>query len=167
MADEKMITQFDAATTLADTDIMPCVDGIGGTPATKKITVLNLKTLFAGLTTAYVDRGDPAADDFTISSFTRDSTWRDLDLSSIVPAGAKAVALRIAYRNTTAGPDASFRKKGNSNAINMSTILCTVANQAASADLAVLCNTNRFIQYYFYNSGTWNIANVTVKGWWL
>jgi hypothetical protein len=46
MANAK-VTELTAATTLADTDILPCVDNVVTTPSTKKITFANFKTALA------------------------------------------------------------------------------------------------------------------------
>ena len=37
------------------------------------------------LTKGYVKRDDPVNADFAMGDFTKDGTWHDLDLSSIVP----------------------------------------------------------------------------------
>ena len=57
MADQKL-TQLDAATTLADDDLVYVVDDVAGTPGSKKLTGANLKASFSG---AYVAPGDDAA----------------------------------------------------------------------------------------------------------
>jgi hypothetical protein len=46
MADQKL-TALTAVTDIADTDLLYVVDGVGGTPASKKITGANLKTTVA------------------------------------------------------------------------------------------------------------------------
>ena len=47
MADQKL-TQLDAATTLADDDLVYVVDDVAGTPGSKKLTGANLKTAVGG-----------------------------------------------------------------------------------------------------------------------
>ena len=47
MADQKL-TQLDAATTLADDDLVYVVDDVAGTPGSKKLTGANLKASFSG-----------------------------------------------------------------------------------------------------------------------
>jgi hypothetical protein len=109
-----------------------------------------------------VDRGDPAAVDFT--SFTTDATWRDLDCSSIVPAGARFIKLKATVLDDAASSTFRLRKKGNSNAINIAEIITQVANVGISADLEIPCDSSRTIQYWA-TSLTWTSINLTVKGW--
>ena len=70
MADQKL-TQLDAATTLADDDLVYVVDDVAGTPGSKKLTGANLKASFSGayatsaqgaLADTAVQPGDDAAD---------------------------------------------------------------------------------------------------------
>lgn len=112
-------------------------------------------------------RGDPSANDFTIVSFTADATWRDLDLSAILPVGTKAVVLRIGIQNDTAGQSVSFRKNGNSNASNSAIVYTPVANVPNAGQNTVFCDANRVIEYYATNGGTWASINVCVMGWYL
>ncbi len=42
----------------------------------------------------YIDRGSPATPDFDSGDLVKDADWHSLDLSGIIPAGAKLVALR-------------------------------------------------------------------------
>jgi len=69
MADQKL-TQLDAATTLADDDLVYVVDDVAGTPGSKKLTGANLKASFSGayatsaqgaLADSAVQPGDDAA----------------------------------------------------------------------------------------------------------
>lgn len=115
------------------------------------------------LKSAFVDRGDPASVDFDTDDFTKDSGWHDLDLSAIVPAGAKAVVFHVIL----VGEDATtiyFRTKGNVNNFNMSTISAVFGFSAFRADMICPLNTDRFLSY---NAGSvvCTILDFTVKGW--
>lgn len=109
------------------------------------------------------DRGDPASADYTQATLTLDSSWNDLDLSGIVPTGAKAVALRVVITAGT-GKYILFRRNGNSNIINISQVTqgSLTSTLAAVGDLVVPCDANQVIEYY----GTGGTLEVTVKGWW-
>lgn len=113
----------------------------------------------------WTDRGNVAAYDFTLNSFTRDSTWRDLDLSAICPSGTKLVLLGIQLAATTANREGKFKTKDNANDINISDITTPAANVMVTADICVVPNANRFIQYWFTASVSWTIINLVVKGW--
>lgn len=114
----------------------------------------------------YVDRGNPSADDFTAVSFTTDGNWHDLNLSSIVPAGAKAVAFVLQIKNTATDKSFTLRKKSNTNGYNIATAASYIANVGLAYDLMIGCDTDRIIQYNATNS-TWTYILLTVKGWWL
>lgn len=117
--------------------------------------------------TYFVDRGDPSGGDFNAASYTKDGAFHDLDLSSIVPAGAKAVLMRIYFKSDTVGVQLIFRKKGNANTFNISSVFVQVANTFIGYDLVVPCSTARVIQYNVSASGTWANIDTVVGGWWL
>lgn len=113
----------------------------------------------------YTSRGDPAAADYTVASFTTDATWRDKDLSAIVPAGATKVRLWIELMDGVAGSYLVFRKNGNSNNYNLAGDSTQVANIAKYFNADVECDANRVIEYNGSNLTFTNI-NVTICGWW-
>lgn len=113
----------------------------------------------------FVNRGDPAAHDFTLLDFTTDEAWYDLDLSSIVPASAKAVVFQLWMRGNTVNRYAQFRTKGNAFSINSSLLYTQIAAVYKAGDLIVPLNSDRIIQYKFKNI-VWVTINLTVKGWW-
>lgn len=112
----------------------------------------------------FIDRGDPAAVDWTQADLTMDSTWRDLDLSAIVPAGAKLVLLRVNVFDAAASLEMIFRKNGNSNARNVGRIRMPAAGKTEVVDIDVACDVNRVIEY---NSDPgFDSVSITVGGWW-
>lgn len=111
----------------------------------------------------FVDRGDVTAYDFVTANFTKDATWRDLDLSAICPAGTKLVLLRVEIIVTTVAKYIKFRTKGNVNDINVSWVYNAVANQVFAMDILVVPDVNRFIQYNAM-AATWSALNVVVAG---
>ncbi len=62
-----------------------------------------------------VERGVVSGYDFTIGDFTRDNTWREMDLSSIVPANAKWVTIYVSISTLEAMRNVRFRKKNELN----------------------------------------------------
>jgi len=112
----------------------------------------------------FIDRGDPAVYDFTQATLTTDDTWQDLDLSTIIPAGAKAVILRVCVNNSTPETGIYFRKKGNVNAINMGQILAQTSNVWNESDIIVALDSTRHIEYNATNT-TWAGILILVKGW--
>ena len=115
---------------------------------------------------SYVDRGDPAAADFAVGDFTTDASWNDLDLSSIVPAGAVAVHLYVVINDNAAGSAMLFRKNGNSNAFNIGRVATHVTGITESGDVITTLDSNRVIEYWGTNVAFVSI-DVTVKGWFI
>lgn len=118
------------------------------------------------LCTSFVDRGDPASWDFSTGDFITDGAWHELDLSAIVPAGAKAVSLRLKVTDELTVIGAKFRKAGNSNSLNIFDIITGVSNYAIVEHGCVALDENRKVEYNFFNT-TWTEIYVIVKGWWL
>lgn len=114
----------------------------------------------------YVDRGDPNDHDFTLVNFTTDWTWRDLDLSAIVPAGATAVDLRIVVIDDAIGSRFQLRKNGNVNVHNVLSTRTLVIDLAIDIVAIVSCDVGRKIEYRASNL-TFSAINITVKGWWI
>lgn len=113
----------------------------------------------------FVDRGDPVGFDFAVGDFITDGTWRDLDLSGIVPAGAKAVSLKVYVEDNLVGQSFLLRENGNTNPYNAPIILTQIANVPCGADLIVVCDSNRVVEYFASNT-TWTALFLVVKCWW-
>jgi len=113
----------------------------------------------------FEDRGDPNAWDFTLGDLTTDGAWHDLDLSGIVPDGAKAVLLRIDLEDDAINSQLLLRKKGNANAVNMIESLTQVANQDYVVDAVCPCSDERYLEYKASNL-VWTEIDIVVKGWW-
>lgn len=114
----------------------------------------------------FVDRGDPTANyDFIETDLTIDSAWHDMNLSSIVPSGAKAVCLMVRMVDNLPEKAILLRKNGSAGVINYSILFTQVANISVAQDMIVPCDSNRFIEYYV-DTGV-NTIFIAVKGWWL
>lgn len=122
----------------------------------------------AGLTgkSLYVDRGDPAAVDFEIGDLTTDGAWHELDLSAIVPAGTKAVHIRIIIGDNLINQIIHLRKKGNTNITNTLAVNTQVANILIAKDGILTCSTDRKIEYLAANT-TWSAITILVKGYFI
>ena len=113
----------------------------------------------------FVDRGDPAGSDWTQAGLTMDNAWHDLDMSGVVPAGTKAVLVRICTKSAGVGDYLQIRKKGNANALNVITCKTIVAAVQQWVDGTVFCNGDRKVQYLASVAFT-NIL-ITIGGWWI
>jgi len=115
----------------------------------------------------YVDRGDPSDYDFAVGDFTFDSTWNDLDLSSIVPAGAYAVDISVTITSTNPNYTMYFRKKGITNYHNSLNQQIPAAAASLTMNGIVALDANGKIQYFAVAAATWTRCNFVVKGWYI
>lgn len=112
------------------------------------------------------NRGDPAAFDFTVIGFTCDGAWHDMNLSTIVPAGATLVAMRLLIKDDVVGSRITFRRRGDTNEYNVSDFFILTANQSQGHDMIVRCDGDRRIQYKA-SAVAWISISLCVKGWWV
>jgi len=112
----------------------------------------------------YVDRGNVDALDFVVGDLTTDWTWRDLDLSAIVPVNAIAVHIVAIVRDDNAISNFQFRKNGFTTEINISRI-ATQSNLASMyMDVIQPCDADRVIEYRATNT-TFSTISIYVRGW--
>ena len=113
----------------------------------------------------FQNRGDPSSVDFAVGDLLTDGNWNDLNLSSIVSAGARAVLLKVAVQDNAVGSAIQFRRNGNSNIIAGGDVDTQVTNVLIRQMLTIPCDTNRVIEYLTSNL-TFTTINITVIGWW-
>ena len=126
---------------------------------------LFMREAMKGLVDMYVDRGDPAAYDVTKAMLDTDGAWHEMDISAIVPAGAKAVHFLVHFDGVGVDWKIMFRKKGNTNEINhagMETLLNSLERHRSAI---VACDSNRTIEYKADNVA-WTTLSLAVRGWW-
>lgn len=114
----------------------------------------------------FVDRGDPASEDFVTVNFTTDGLQHDLDLSSVVPTGAKAVLLGVTVEDNAVGNYITFRKKGNINSFNAGTAYVLEIDEYCIYDIMVFPDENGIIEYQTSNTAFGSIF-VQVRGWFI
>lgn len=113
----------------------------------------------------FVDRGDPAAYDWAKEDLTLDGAWHDLDLSTLIPAGAKAVFIMGHLKGAGAEWGIKFRKKGNTNEINHGGMQTLRANITRHRSSTVAVGSDRVIQYKADNEA-WTTLDLSVRAWW-
>jgi len=118
------------------------------------------------LTASYVDRGDPATSDFTENDLINDNLDHPLDLSAIVPAGAKAVNLLVYIKSPTVDNAVLLRKNGNIYTNNEVRCRTQAANVRIGFDVTCAVAEDRKITYKIA-AITWGFIRINVKGWWL
>ncbi len=121
--------------------------------------------MFGALGMQLVDRGDPSSVDFSIGDLTADSAYHDLDLSAIVPAGAKFVLLYVNLKDDAAGKAIHFRKNGNSNQVAIGSCTTQVANVAHRNHIIIPLDAGRIIEYQM-STTVFTQCDIVVTGWW-
>lgn len=114
----------------------------------------------------YFNRGDPNAWDFALGDFIQDNTWRDLDLSGIIPANVVTVHLRLIVQTSVIDRTFNLRTKGNADVFNVTRTTTLVANLRNSVDVLVTPDASGFIQYKCLTP-SFTRLNICVAGWWL
>jgi len=126
---------------------------------------LFMREAMLGKIEMYVDRGDTAAYDYVKEDLTIDGAWHDLDLSSIVPAGAKAILLKTSLQSANPGDAIRYRKKGNTNEINVCGCEALRANVLRTRLGITSIDTNRVIEYNA-DDIAWTALDIVIRGWW-
>jgi len=112
---------------------------------------------------------EPTACDFTKATLPAAvATWSDLDLSSIVPYGVRAVLLGVLIQDNVAGSELSFRKNGQTNIYQRICIYSIVANQLIGGNPVVGIDNDQKIEVYTDPTpADWTTIDISVLGWWL
>lgn len=116
----------------------------------------------------YVDRGDPAAPDWTEATLTADGSWHTLDLAGIVgeAVGSNLVHLRLGTRMEI-DPHGelimSLRTKGNVNVHNAVMRFEGTVGITVDEDCWVFMNADAQIEYSIIS--TIEEVDIVVRGW--
>lgn len=114
----------------------------------------------------WVDRGDPAAPDWTELTLTLDGNWHDLDLSAIIDAGALLVIFRVFVIGGEGGPtDFMMRTNGNINEVNVDRVLPVVTFKTFFQSFIVTPDENGIVEYL--GGAAIPDLDVTVAGWFI
>lgn len=118
-----------------------------------------------GIPPIYEGRGSYTLPDFIVGDFTADDTWRELDLSGIVPEGVTGVHIRCIGIHANVSKVVKFREKGTGDSLHKCEIRTQVANQAINAHFVTAISSDRKIEY-FMNAPNWTKFGLVVRGWW-
>lgn len=118
------------------------------------------------LTTGYVRRPAVTGWDFSEADFIEDGTWRWLDLSAIVPDGAKAVHFISRFKNTAIGEGVHFGHPDDITKGGYHSHYTLVAGARHGWVWAVALDTDRKIKYLL-SASNWPEHRIRICGWWL
>jgi hypothetical protein len=123
----------------------------------------NIATLVANGALKYVDRGDPAAYDYTQATLTQDNAYHDLDLTALTSATAVVVHVAGWVRDNNAAALMYLRENGNAQSPNSLICIIPSANGYNTFDGLVSMDSGQVIEYRFSEAFT-NI-NLVIRGW--
>jgi len=112
----------------------------------------------------WTDRGNVASADFIKTDLTTDGAWHSLDLSSIIPVGAKLVMLRTNIIALATIGVMKIRTNGNANAFNIDVSGMETDGFPKWDTLWVVPDASGIIEYWCTNVSYITIT-VTVGGW--
>ncbi len=111
----------------------------------------------------YVERTGAAGYDFATGDFTKDNAWHELDIDSIVPAGATIAHWHIRiYRAGTAG-SIQWRAKGQAVDGRIVKTVCQTINTDWPSQFWLDVGDDRKIEYQL-NTGTWQNVDLVCLG---
>lgn len=123
-----------------------------------------------GIPPTYIPRTGSSTYDWTFELLTIDGDWHDLDLSSIVPAGASAVELHVKGSNLSGDGVLYMRRKGDTRIKGTCRLRCQVADKMIQIPTIIELGVNRIIEYRIlgadWKTGQFG-SDITVMGWWL
>ena len=154
MADQKLteLTELDPPSL---DDIIYAVDDPASGKNSRKVTLQNIMELAP----YWVYRD--ATEDWDEGDLTQDGNYYDLDLSSIVPAGAIAVLISGYYRTgTSSWRSINFRNNGAANSFAGSGI---TLDEYVYFHFIIPCDSNRVIEYNV--NASMAAISIGVKGW--
>lgn len=117
------------------------------------------------LTDGFVDRGDTFPYDWTEATLDLDGQWHVLNVSTIVPAGARAILFRLQIKAPDINRKFFLRKAGHVLPPNRVTAMTTVADVATWQDVIVAVGDVRWVEYYAHPV-TWSTVRLHIAGWW-
>jgi len=109
---------------------------------------------------------DQQSYDFTQNDFTKDDSYHDLDLSAIVPAGAKAVLIWGSFKSDTGGTEINWAQNEHSGTYLKVMRHQPVADIAQEFDCIIPLDSLRVIQYRIESAPTYVNINMSVVAWW-
>lgn len=115
----------------------------------------------------FMKKPDQQSYDFTLSDFTIDDNYHDLDLSTLIPAGAKVVLLWGAYKTNTADSEARLAQYGHTGLYLKTLRHQHVVNVGQDIDCLMPVDSNRKIQYAFASGPTYVYINLQVVAWFI
>jgi len=111
-----------------------------------------------------VHRGTMETQDFTYSDFDFSAGFHTLDMSSVVPVGAKFVFFLVNMVSPTVGRYFLCRHPGDTGQWNSGVLFAQVVDQAIRKTMLCGLNAAREIEYMIHADG-FSTFDITVRAW--
>jgi hypothetical protein len=114
----------------------------------------------------YIDRGDMSSFDLTNTGMTRDGSYYDWDISSIIPNAAKDKMVKFYIFNSHSSWVETFlRENGNSNQVNTMGGEYGASGISSKTRADVKCDANGIMEYKVTSAA--GTQQIVVLGWWV
>ncbi|MBW1996365.1 MAG: LamG domain-containing protein [Deltaproteobacteria bacterium] len=111
------------------------------------------------------DDRDPSSHDFVLGDLTTDGNFHELDLSGIVPTGARFVALGVRVKAPATYKYIQFKPRDNTNNYAVHIVYTTEADVPNYGYVVVRLDSNRKIYYKTVNYANWTFIYIDVMQW--
>jgi len=114
----------------------------------------------------FVKRDNLAVVDFDYITLTRNGTWQELDLSSIVPVGTSLIKFNVITMLGVYGDYLYWDNGGTTNHAGCYTCYRPGnTNIQYNDEIELVCDANRKVKYNIQDSSL--AGSITVRGWWI
>lgn len=100
-----------------------------------------------GATGGFTYKGPKTAVDYTEADLTQDDSWHDLDISTKISAGAKAVLIQVVLLTINDNSTISFRKNGTSETSSAACLSEAGYDVPENSQLWIVPDANGVIEY--------------------
>lgn len=118
-----------------------------------------------GIPPCYIERPTGSVDFEKDTHLITDDAWHELDISSIVGVGAKAVLFHLRGESNDISGCVRLKNKSQAGFATHCTLRLQVAGHPIAGHYVVAVGADRIIEYKIENI-VWIMLLLTVKGWW-
>lgn len=112
----------------------------------------------------WIDAGQKDTHDFTVSDFTNDSSFHDLDLSAKVPANAKWIILGVKIKGSVISSFMEWASKSTSTGYPQYNMAMKVTAVIEAATIILPLDGDKKVQYRLQAGVTWSSCDVDIIG---
>lgn len=118
-----------------------------------------------GIPPVYIERPTGTVDFQKGAPLITDNAWHELDLSSIIGEGAKAVLFHLRGSSSDISGCVRLKNKSQAGIATHCTLRLQIAGHSIAGHYIIAVGADRIIEYKIENI-VWTLLILTVKGWW-